>query len=227
MLKHDKGHSLGELLDFSMWKLRDVRKRYGVYRDIRRRFPTAHIDPNTCVWGDLRNLELGRDVIIQFGSFLHLGGMAWCQQKGKLTIGDGSVISPNCVIYGCGPGGVSIGKNFDCGPGVCIFASRTDYERSTAHHIFAPVVIGNNVTVFANTVISPGVRVGEGSVIAACSVVTSDVPAHCLVGGAPAKVLRTSIRSPQGREVTPKAQVQDASLYDSNVLTHSKAAPFR
>ncbi len=142
------------------------------------------------VKGDLSNLRAGTGVIVQSGSVLHLGGMDWCQNRGLLAIGDGAVISPNCVIYGAGPGGVTIGRHFDCGPGVGIFASRTDYEKGPDNHIFAPVNIGDSVIVYANAVISPGVSIGDRAVIAAGSVVLKDVPARTLVAGAPARVIR-------------------------------------
>ena len=56
--------------------------------------------------------------------------------------------------------------------------------------MFGAVDIGDDVIVFSHAVISPGVSIGNGSVIAAGAVVTGDIPARCLVGGAPAKILR-------------------------------------
>jgi virginiamycin A acetyltransferase len=50
--------------------------------------------------------------------------------------------------------------------------------------------IGNDVFIAANAVIFAGVKVGDGAVIAAGSIVTKDVPPYALVGGMPAKVLR-------------------------------------
>ncbi len=121
--------------------------------------------------------------------------MKWCQDTGKISIGDNAVISPNSILYGCGSGGIEIGKNFDAGPGVVIAASRTDYTKGPENHLFAPVIIGDEVTLFAKAVISPGVTIGNRAAVAACSVVTSDVQEGCLVGGAPARVLRSSIHS--------------------------------
>src|SRR5215831_3894378 len=54
----------------------------------------------------------------------------------------------------------------------------------------APVRIENRVWLGFNVAILPGVVVGEGSIVAACSVVTSSVPAWTIVGGNPARVLR-------------------------------------
>ncbi len=52
-------------------------------------------------------------------------------------------------------------------------------------------VIGNDVWIGYEAVIMPGVKVGNGAIIAARSVVTNDVPPYTIVGGNPAKTLRT------------------------------------
>jgi len=53
-----------------------------------------------------------------------------------------------------------------------------------------PVVIHDDVWLGFNSTILKGVTIGKGAVIAACSVVTKDVPSHALVAGNPAKILR-------------------------------------
>jgi acetyltransferase-like isoleucine patch superfamily enzyme len=61
------------------------------------------------------------------------------------------------------------------------------------HHfppVAAPVIVGRGSFLGANVTVLPGVRIGEGSFVAAGSVVTADVPAHTLVAGIPAKALR-------------------------------------
>lgn len=52
------------------------------------------------------------------------------------------------------------------------------------------VRIGNDVCIGANTIILPGVTVGDGAIIGAGAVVTNDVPPYAIVGGVPAKVLK-------------------------------------
>lgn len=54
-----------------------------------------------------------------------------------------------------------------------------------------PVIIEDNVWIGEKASIMPGVRIGYGSIIAANSVVTKDVPRKCIVAGAPAKVVRS------------------------------------
>lgn len=52
------------------------------------------------------------------------------------------------------------------------------------------VVIGNDVWIGANSVIMPGVTIGDGAVVGAGAVVTKDVPAYAIVVGVPAKIVK-------------------------------------
>jgi acetyltransferase-like isoleucine patch superfamily enzyme len=52
-----------------------------------------------------------------------------------------------------------------------------------------PVEIGRRVMIGANVTILPGVKIGDGATISACSLVNSDVPAGTLVGGVPIRTL--------------------------------------
>lgn len=50
--------------------------------------------------------------------------------------------------------------------------------------------IGNDVWIGAKSTIMDGVKIGNGAIIAACAVVTKDVPPYAIVGGCPAKTIR-------------------------------------
>ena len=56
-----------------------------------------------------------------------------------------------------------------------------------------PIAIEDHVWVGMNVSILKGVTIGEGAMMAAGSVVNKDIPAHCLAGGVPAKVLKTGV----------------------------------
>jgi tetrahydrodipicolinate N-succinyltransferase len=58
------------------------------------------------------------------------------------------------------------------------------------------VIIGNDVWIGANAFIRGGVTIGDGAIVAASSVVLRDVPAFTIVGGNPAKIIRS--RFPSG-----------------------------
>lgn len=51
-------------------------------------------------------------------------------------------------------------------------------------------VVGNDVWIGQNVTVMPGVHIGDGAIIAANSVVAKDVPAYCIVGGNPCRVIR-------------------------------------
>lgn len=54
-----------------------------------------------------------------------------------------------------------------------------------------PITIGNNVWIGTRVVIMDGVTVGDNSIIASGAIVTKDVPPYSIVGGVPAKVIKT------------------------------------
>ena len=54
-----------------------------------------------------------------------------------------------------------------------------------------PIAIESNVWIGFNAVVLKGVRIGEGSIVAACAVVTRDVPPYSVVAGNPARVVKS------------------------------------
>lgn len=54
----------------------------------------------------------------------------------------------------------------------------------------APVVIEDYVFIGARSIICKGVTIGEKSIIAAGTVVVKDIPANCIAGGNPCKVIK-------------------------------------
>lgn len=53
--------------------------------------------------------------------------------------------------------------------------------------------IGKNCVIGVNSIVLPGVRIGDHVVVAAGAVVTKDVPSHCIIAGNPAKVIKIGI----------------------------------
>lgn len=86
-------------------------------------------------------------------------------------------------------GGVTIEDGTMLGPEVAILT--VNHELANHRHLIAkPVHIGRNVWIGARATILPGISVGEGAVVAGCSVVTHDVAPYTVVAGNPARVLR-------------------------------------
>lgn len=158
---------------------------------LKKKYPSFHFEHGVQIKSPER-LTLGNNILIQKNTIIHCGGMKWSNYKGYVEIGDDSCISPNCIFYGAG--GIKIGKNFDCGPGVMIFSSRTNYSAERRgkdiQHCFEEVLIGDDVTLFANVVVDIGVKIGDGAVIGATSLVLSDIPPNELWAGIPAKFIK-------------------------------------
>lgn len=110
----------------------------------------------------------------------------------NLTIGRECLIYPPSSIDCCAP--VRVGNNVTFGPGVTIITGT--HELSDPCHragslMPKPVTIEDGAWLCLGATILPGVTVGKGAVVAAGAVVTRDVPPHTLVGGNPARVIRT------------------------------------
>lgn len=93
-----------------------------------------------------------------------------------------------------GHGKVAIGNYFHSGIECMIITENHNYEGSRIPYDSTYVLkeiniddcvwLGNRVTIVGN------VNIGEGAIIAACSVVTKDIPPYAIVGGNPAKIIK-------------------------------------
>jgi acetyltransferase-like isoleucine patch superfamily enzyme len=109
----------------------------------------------------------------------------------NLTVGRNVFINQNCTIYDLAP--VTIGDDVLIGPNVSLITDSHPVAPSqrTAYVVAKPITIERGVWIAAGATVIGGVTIGENSVVAAGSVVTKDVPANTLVGGNPAKVIRS------------------------------------
>ena len=108
-----------------------------------------------------------------------------------ISVGRNVFVNQNCTFYDLG--GLDIADDVMIGPNVSIITSGHPLEPSQRHAfvIAKPVVIERNVWIAAGATLVGGVTVGENAVVAAGSVVTRDVPPNTLVGGNPARVIRS------------------------------------
>jgi acetyltransferase-like isoleucine patch superfamily enzyme len=89
---------------------------------------------------------------------------------------------------------IEIGEEVAIGENVSIRESDSHLILSKENYKMTKAVsIGNHVWVGRNVTILKGVTIGDGAIIAACSVVTRDVPPNCLAAGVPAKVIKENI----------------------------------
>lgn len=102
----------------------------------------------------------------------------------NLEIGNKSVISWEVILYDLGT--IKIGNNTIISQYAHICAGTHDYKTSKFTLLKTPVTIGDNVWIATDAFIGPGVIVGDNAIVAARSVVISNVPDNKVVGGNPA-----------------------------------------
>lgn len=144
---------------------------------------------------------------IKIGKNVRLSGWLTVMKNGKITIGDYTLIGPKTVIQAWSH--IEIGSYTMISPEVWI-------QDNNSHSIYAedrfidiigsrdfnetgvdntnavekPIKIGSHVWIGRRSMIMKGVTIGDRSVVAACSVVTHDVPSDTVVAGNPAKVVK-------------------------------------
>lgn len=134
----------------------------------------------------LMGARIGRHVVIYPG--------VWITPGRNLEIGDGVDLAKDVIITT--GGGVRIGERTLVGYRTQILSANHTIPPAgepfpVSGDSFAQINIGNDVWIGANCIITAGVTIGPGAVVAAGSVVTRDVPANGIVAGVPAKIIRT------------------------------------
>ena len=189
----------------SLLQLRWKRKEYNV---IPRKgtslflHPSAKLDIRGQLALNMNNFDgNGRSTILRMdknselrvkGQFdVFYGGDIICFEGAKLSIGSGfcnSDIKIRCKKS------ITIGEHVAISHDVTIMDSdahaidRDDYVETK------PVHIGNHVWIGTKATILKGVSIGNGAIVAAGAVVTKDVPAHTMVAGVPAKVVKENVK---------------------------------
>jgi acetyltransferase-like isoleucine patch superfamily enzyme len=152
----------------------------------------AYLDHGVYVHACPRGVEIGPGTLVMHGAVLHVYNFRDLPNAG-IWIGEDSLIGEYTVIRG--QGGVTIGDRVYTSPLVQIVAVNhvfDDPSRSfTEQGITAQgILVEDDVWIGSGAVVCDGVRVGQGAVVAAGAVVTEDVPAHTVVAGVPARVVR-------------------------------------
>lgn len=130
--------------------------------------------------------EVGKNLIVRSGVII------LCPER--LTIGDDVAINDNVWINAAG--GISIGNYVIIGPKSVIHSANhkfddVDIPIQKQGHYFKHTVIENDVWLAAAVVVTPGARIGKGSVIGAGSVVVGDIPPYSVAVGVPARVVKS------------------------------------
>ena len=108
----------------------------------------------------------------------------------NITIGRNVFINADCKFQD--QGGIVIEEGALIGHGVVLATLDHDLDPEKRQQLHpAPIHIGKRVWIGANATVTKGVTIGDNSVVAAGAVVNRDVPANTIVGGVPAKVIRS------------------------------------
>ena len=130
----------------------------------------------------------GTKLKLKISEFVHV----W--HPWDLTVGNNVRLGKYLILNCAAP--IFIGNNVMIGPGVVITTLNHGYTdltipmRSNKEEI-KPIVIEDDIWIGAHSIILPGVKIGKGAIIAAGAVVTRDVEQYSIVGGVPAKKIKS------------------------------------
>lgn len=121
---------------------------------------------------------------------IYSGAKIYINKGASLKLGGGYVNhNLNLSCFEC----IRIGNGVVISENVCMRDSDDHTINGSSRPMTQPIIIGDHVWIGMNVTILKGVRVGNGAIIAAGAVVTKDVPENALVGGVPAKVIKTGV----------------------------------
>lgn len=164
--------------------------RFGFYTLALIPYGLALVPQLRAPWLRLLGARLGRRVIVHDVRFFNL----YRRGLAGLEVGDECFLGDECLLDLAE--GIRLEPQVTLAERVLILThTNVGYADHPLQRHFpasaAPVVVETGSFLGANVTILPGVRVGRGSFVAAGSVVKDDVPPGTLVGGVPARVLRT------------------------------------
>lgn len=153
----------------------------------------AYLDQGVYLHACPQGIEIGPGTIVMHGAVLHVYNFRGIPHSG-IKIGRDSLVGEYSVIRG--QGGVKIGDRVYTSPFSQIIAVNHVFDDPTRPFVeqgitAEGIVIEDDVWIGAGAIITDGVHIGKGAVVAAGAVVTNDVPAHTVVGGVPARPIKT------------------------------------
>lgn len=143
------------------------------------------------------------------GKHVDVNGCLSVGKKGKIVVGDYALIGPRAMIQAQDK--VEIGRFSYIGPDVFISDSNSHsiYAKdrmidvlgvekgiSGLNAVTKPIKIGHHAWIARRAMIMKGITIGDRAIVAANAVVTKDVPPDTIVGGNPAKIIKTIDQDP-------------------------------
>lgn len=148
--------------------------------------------PGVGVFYAWRNLWL-RIFGAKIGKGVHVYPHAKIWQPWMLEMGDYACLANGVDCYSADK--VVIGENVVVSQDSFICTASHDISSSTFELVTKPIVLSKDSWVGARAIVMPGVKLGEGAVVAAGAVVTKDVEPWTVVGGSPARVIKKRVLS--------------------------------
>lgn len=139
-----------------------------------------------------KSQRLIREILGKTGENVYVEAPFRCDYGYNIEVGENFYANYNLVILDVGR--VKIGKNAQFAPNVAIYTAGHPVHpdsRNSGYEYGIDITIGDNVWLGGNTVIMPGVHIGNNVVIGAGSVVTKDIPDDVVAAGNPCRVLRS------------------------------------
>lgn len=140
----------------------------------------------------------------KLGSDVHIDFKTYFRFPRKISIGSHVSINRGCSFY-CGyhatDARIVIGNHVAISPEVTFLAAGHNADDLYLADNGGAIIVEDNVWIGGRAVILQGVTIGEGAVVSAGAVVNKDVPPYAIVGGVPAKFIRSRNVMP----ATPKA----------------------
>lgn len=114
----------------------------------------------------------------------------------NLKVGDGAALDEDVLCYCVAP--ITIGASAVVSREAFLCTASHDIHSPTHDLVTAPIEVGESAWVAARAFVGPGVSIGKGAVVAACSVVTKDVEPWTVVAGNPARFIKNrTIENPE------------------------------
>ena len=148
-------------------------------------------------FNDESNVNIGekqkllKELFKKAGNNFYIEPPFHCDYGCNITVGENFYANFDCIFLDVNE--IIIGNNVFLAPRVCIYTAGHPIDKDIRNEYLEygyRVTIGNDVWIGGNTVINPGVNIGDNVVIGSGSVVTHDIPSNVVAAGNPCRVLR-------------------------------------
>lgn len=119
------------------------------------------------------SLRCGKNIYLGKNSHINQYCCVWASENSKIILGDDLLMGPGCKLFS---------SNHD--------TKNIDIPMNIQPFVEKDIIVGNNVWLGANAVVVAGVKIGDGTVVAAGSVVTKELPNYVIAAGIPAKPIK-------------------------------------